>query len=68
MAEKHLTLRDFEDRVNKTNIVNGSSGKQGDYHSSEPGFYCKTCDMSLKDSLSYVDHLIDAKRMFSFDL
>lgn len=31
----------------------------------QPGFYCEHCDVLLKDSVSYLDHINGKKRMQS---
>ncbi|KAJ2656470.1 U4/U6.U5 snRNP associated protein [Coemansia sp. RSA 1199] len=38
--------------VGKSQIVQASSAAAG-----QPGFYCKECDITVKDSLSYLDHI-----------
>ncbi|KAJ2778042.1 U4/U6.U5 snRNP associated protein [Coemansia javaensis] len=38
--------------VGKTQIVQAATAAAG-----QPGFYCKVCDVTVKDSLSYLDHI-----------
>ncbi|KAJ2350414.1 U4/U6.U5 snRNP associated protein [Coemansia erecta] len=38
--------------VGKSQIVQASSAAAG-----QPGFYCKECDITVKDSLSFLDHI-----------
>ncbi|KAI8321420.1 hypothetical protein GQ54DRAFT_298002 [Martensiomyces pterosporus] len=38
--------------VGKVQVVQSSSSA-----SKQPGFYCKVCDVTVKDSLSYLDHI-----------
>ena len=46
--EKELKL---ESRVGKVSVINATSGD------ARGGFYCDVCDVRLKDSLAYVDHM-----------
>lgn len=41
---------DFDSVVGKTQVVQVTGGKQ-------PGFHCKVCDIVMKDSVSYLDHI-----------
>jgi U4/U6.U5 tri-snRNP component SNU23 len=41
----------LEVNVNKTTVVEGATA------SKQPGFYCDVCDVTLKDSSSYLDHV-----------
>ncbi|KAJ2832067.1 U4/U6.U5 snRNP associated protein [Coemansia furcata] len=43
---------DLEGMVGKVQIVQASTAASG-----QPGFYCKVCDVTVKDSLSYLDHI-----------
>ncbi|KAJ2052741.1 U4/U6.U5 snRNP associated protein [Coemansia sp. S16] len=43
---------DLEGMVGKVQIVQASTAAAG-----QPGFYCKVCDVTVKDSLSYLDHI-----------
>ncbi|KAJ2160876.1 U4/U6.U5 snRNP associated protein [Coemansia sp. RSA 552] len=43
---------DLERMVGKTQVVQSS-----DVASGQPGFYCKACDVTVKDSLSYLNHI-----------
>jgi len=49
-VEKHRV--DYGSQVGKKSVVSlvGDRSKQG-------GFYCKTCDVLMKDSLAFADHL-----------
>ena len=49
---------ELETKVGKTEVVSQ------DAHSKGPGFYCDICDVMLKDSTSYVDHVNGRKRIF----
>ncbi|KAJ2697678.1 U4/U6.U5 snRNP associated protein [Coemansia spiralis] len=42
----------LEGMVGKTQVVQASTAAGG-----QPGFYCKVCDVTVKDSLSYLDHI-----------
>jgi U4/U6.U5 tri-snRNP component SNU23 len=45
--------------LNKTQVVSvGAAGPA----SKQPGFYCKVCDCTLKDSTNYLDHINGKKR------
>ncbi|KAI8818403.1 uncharacterized protein EV422DRAFT_185427 [Fimicolochytrium jonesii] len=41
---------DLTSNLNKTQIVQASGAQQ-------PGFYCKVCDCTVKDSVNYLDHI-----------
>ncbi|KAJ2489854.1 U4/U6.U5 snRNP associated protein [Coemansia sp. RSA 2050] len=43
---------DLEGMVGKVQVVQASTAASG-----QPGFYCKVCDVTVKDSLSYLDHI-----------
>ncbi|KAJ2741163.1 U4/U6.U5 snRNP associated protein [Coemansia sp. BCRC 34301] len=43
---------DLESMVGKVQVVQASTAASG-----QPGFYCKVCDVTVKDSLSYLDHI-----------
>ncbi|TPX61520.1 hypothetical protein PhCBS80983_g01037 [Powellomyces hirtus] len=43
---------DLTSNLNKTVIVQSSS-----VASKQPGFYCKACDCTVKDSVNYLDHI-----------
>ncbi|KAJ1726524.1 U4/U6.U5 snRNP associated protein [Coemansia biformis] len=43
----------LEGMVGKTQVVQASAAAAG----GQPGFYCKVCDVTVKDSLSYLDHI-----------
>ncbi|KAJ1988973.1 U4/U6.U5 snRNP associated protein [Coemansia sp. RSA 1358] len=49
-ARKHTI--NLEGMVGKTQVVQSSSAASG-----QPGFYCKVCDITVKDSMSYLDHI-----------
>ncbi|KAJ2616108.1 U4/U6.U5 snRNP associated protein [Coemansia sp. RSA 1365] len=42
----------LEGMIGKSQVVQASSAASG-----QPGFYCKVCDVTVKDSLSYLDHI-----------
>ncbi|KAJ2082751.1 U4/U6.U5 snRNP associated protein [Coemansia sp. RSA 988] len=42
----------LEGMVGKSQVVQASFAASG-----QPGFYCKVCDVTVKDSLSYLDHI-----------
>ena len=46
---------DFSDRIGKTQLVpaGAGQGKRG----LSAGFYCKTCDLTFKDNLQFLEHL-----------
>ncbi|KAJ2463208.1 U4/U6.U5 snRNP associated protein [Coemansia sp. RSA 2322] len=43
---------DLEGMVGKVQVVQASTAAAG-----QPGFYCKVCDVTVKDSMSYLDHI-----------
>ncbi|KAJ3293554.1 zinc finger, matrin-type 2 [Borealophlyctis nickersoniae] len=43
---------DLEANLNKTQVVQTSS-----IAAKQPGYYCKVCDCTLKDSVNYLDHI-----------
>ncbi|KAJ1961692.1 U4/U6.U5 snRNP associated protein, partial [Dipsacomyces acuminosporus] len=49
-ARKHAI--NLDEMVGKVQVVQSSSSA-----SKQPGFYCKVCDVTVKDSLSYLDHI-----------
>ncbi|KAJ2721087.1 U4/U6.U5 snRNP associated protein [Coemansia sp. Benny D115] len=56
-AEKELLkarthAMDLEAMVGKTQVVQVTSAASG-----QAGFYCKVCDVTVKDSLTYLDHI-----------
>jgi len=44
---------DLSEGVGQTKVVEGNK---------MPGFHCEVCDVTLKDSLSFLDHLNNRKR------
>ncbi|OMJ23026.1 Zinc finger matrin-type protein 2 [Smittium culicis] len=58
------TLKAREARVNlsgmlgKVQVVQSSS-----IAAKQPGYYCKTCDVTIKDSISYLDHINGKKHL-----
>ncbi|OMJ23333.1 Zinc finger matrin-type protein 2 [Smittium culicis] len=58
------TLKSREERVNlsgmlgKVQVVQSSS-----IAAKQPGYYCKTCDVTIKDSISYLDHINGKKHL-----
>ncbi|KAJ2785409.1 U4/U6.U5 snRNP associated protein [Coemansia interrupta] len=42
----------LEGMVGKVQVVQASSAASG-----QPGFYCSVCDVTVKDSLTYLDHI-----------
>jgi len=47
----------FDPLVGKTTVVQPTAGRN-----KQPGFYCKACDMVLKDNVAYLDHINGRKR------
>lgn len=47
---------DIEQNVGKIQVVQAVDSKK------QPGFYCKDCDVTIKDSVTYIDHLNGRKR------
>ncbi|KAI9192930.1 U4/U6.U5 tri-snRNP component [Polychytrium aggregatum] len=43
---------DFTVNLNKTQVVQVAVGS-----SKQPGFYCEVCDCTVKDNVSYLDHI-----------
>lgn len=44
--------------LNKTQVVQSAAGVA----SKTPGYYCKVCDCTVKDSVNYLDHINGKKR------
>ncbi|ORX72216.1 hypothetical protein DL89DRAFT_265834 [Linderina pennispora] len=53
LLQARTTQINLTEMVGKTQIVQASTSGA----SSQPGFYCKVCDVTVKDSLSYLDHI-----------
>lgn len=53
---------DIEQNVGKIQVVQAVDSKK------QPGFYCKDCDVTIKDSVTYIDHLNGRKRKCSLKL
>ncbi|KAI7883234.1 hypothetical protein K492DRAFT_159557 [Lichtheimia hyalospora FSU 10163] len=45
---------DFDSNIGKIQVVQGGSSGEA---SRQPGFYCKACDIVVKDSANYLDHI-----------
>ncbi|KAJ2553369.1 U4/U6.U5 snRNP associated protein [Coemansia sp. RSA 1933] len=52
LLQAHKQAINLEGMVGKTQIVQASVAASG-----QPGFYCKVCDVTVKDSMSYLDHI-----------
>lgn len=46
----------IEQNVGKIQVVQAADSRK------QPGFYCKDCDVTIKDSVTYIDHLNGRKR------
>ncbi|KAI7897522.1 uncharacterized protein BX663DRAFT_444912 [Cokeromyces recurvatus] len=59
--KKALTHRegkvDLEANVGKIQVVQSIDSRK------QPGFYCKACDVTIKDSVTYLDHLNGRKHL-----
>lgn len=49
-ARKHSI--NLEGMIGKVQVVQASTAASG-----QPGFYCKSCDVVVKDSMAYLDHI-----------
>ncbi|KAI8989581.1 hypothetical protein BDB01DRAFT_782390 [Pilobolus umbonatus] len=55
---KHREQRvDLEKNVGKIQVVQSMDSRR------QPGFYCKDCDVTIKDSVTYIDHLNGRKHL-----
>lgn len=53
----HRTERlELEKNVGKVQVIQSTDSRK------QPGFYCKDCDITIKDSVTYIDHLNGRKR------
>ncbi|KAJ1770948.1 U4/U6.U5 snRNP associated protein [Coemansia sp. RSA 1813] len=52
LLQAHKHGINLEGMVGKTQVVQASVAASG-----QPGFYCKVCDVTVKDSMSYLDHI-----------
>ncbi|KAJ1647812.1 U4/U6.U5 snRNP associated protein [Coemansia erecta] len=52
MLQARKQTVDLEGMVGKVQVVQASSAASG-----QPGFYCSVCDVTVKDSLTYLDHI-----------
>lgn len=50
---------DFDSNIGKIQVVQGGASGEA---SRQPGFYCKACDIVVKDSANYLDHINGRKR------
>ncbi|KAI8048059.1 uncharacterized protein B0P05DRAFT_519544 [Gilbertella persicaria] len=48
---------DLEKNVGKIQVVQSLESRK------QPGFYCKACDVTIKDSVTYIDHLNGRKHL-----
>lgn len=56
-ALKHREEKvNIEQNVGKIQVVQAVDSRK------QPGFYCKDCDVTIKDSVTYIDHLNGRKR------
>ncbi|KAI8377347.1 hypothetical protein BD560DRAFT_325746 [Blakeslea trispora] len=57
-ALKHREEKiDLEKNVGKIQVVQAPDSRK------QPGFYCKACDVTIKDSVTYIDHLNGRKHL-----
>ncbi|KAI8085381.1 hypothetical protein BDF21DRAFT_336611 [Thamnidium elegans] len=47
----------IEQNVGKIQVVQAADSRK------QPGFYCKDCDVTIKDSVTYIDHLNGRKHL-----
>ncbi|KAJ2360617.1 U4/U6.U5 snRNP associated protein, partial [Coemansia sp. RSA 2607] len=52
LLEARKQAVNLEGMVGKVQVVQASSAASG-----QPGFYCSVCDVTVKDSLTYLDHI-----------
>ncbi|KAL7312972.1 U4/U6.U5 snRNP associated protein [Mucor circinelloides] len=48
---------DIESNVGKVQVVQAADSRK------QPGFYCKACDITIKDSVTWIDHLNGRKHL-----
>ncbi|KAI8639006.1 hypothetical protein BD408DRAFT_422119 [Parasitella parasitica] len=48
---------DIESNVGKIQVVQAADSRK------QPGFYCKACDITIKDSVTWIDHLNGRKHL-----
>jgi U4/U6.U5 tri-snRNP component SNU23 len=53
----------FDPLVGKTTVVQAGVGRN-----KQPGFYCKACDMVLKDNVAYLDHINGKKHQVNMGM
>lgn len=51
---------DIESNIGKVQVVQAADSRK------QPGFYCKACDITIKDSVTWIDHLNGRKRKFAW--
>ncbi|KAI9294889.1 hypothetical protein K502DRAFT_365436 [Neoconidiobolus thromboides FSU 785] len=56
LLKARSTKLNLDASVGKTQVVQGFGNKQ-------PGFYCEHCDVTLKDNLSWLDHINGKKHL-----
>eukprot|EP00039_Didymoeca_costata_P032311 m.37316 g.37316 ORF g.37316 m.37316 type:complete len:120 (+) comp9296_c0_seq2:160-519(+) len=56
-------LKRREDEVDLDSNL-GKSRLVANQHDKASGFYCKVCDVILRDSMNYLDHINGKKRLF----
>ncbi|KAG1438097.1 hypothetical protein G6F56_012789 [Rhizopus delemar] len=60
-AERELSHRtkrlELEKNVGKVQVIQSTDARK------QPGFYCKDCDITIKDSVTYIDHLNGRKHL-----
>lgn len=54
-------VADFESSVGVSQLLSGPSAAEE--NGSGPGFFCKVCDCTMKDSASYMDHINGKKHL-----
>ena len=60
MRENKIQL---DTNLGKIQVVQGGASSEA---SRQPGFYCKACDIVVKDSVNYLDHINGRKRKLPF--
>ncbi|KAI9275385.1 hypothetical protein BY458DRAFT_507259 [Sporodiniella umbellata] len=54
----HRTERlELEKNVGKVQVIQSTDSRK------QPGYYCKDCDITIKDSVTYIDHLNGRKHL-----
>ncbi|KAJ2452687.1 U4/U6.U5 snRNP associated protein [Coemansia sp. RSA 2336] len=62
LLEARKSVINLDKMVGKTQVIQATSAAAG-----QPGFYCKECDITVKDSLSFLDHINGRKHQHAIN-